>query len=209
MKKILGIIIGGVIICVIAGYYFIIHRPKVAENKKLTLSEYITDVIELKSRNNIIGKILKETAGSVLIRNAEGTMEISVLKKQIANIRKATVDDIKAVQDEIDRAPEAAKKALLFEKEREARLKVYYEERDKREIAAASRGQGQAGSVETVRNAKDRGQVISGMSENDVLEVYGSPDSKERDDKGNAERERWIYTGLKEATVNFYKGKVE
>ncbi len=211
MKKISGIvIIGGLIVALLAGYYLVIYRPKLAEKKKLTSPDYITDVIEMKSGNNMMGKILKEAPGYVLIRNAAGTVEISVPRRQIRNIRKTTADDIKAVEDELAGAPEAARKAILFEKEREARLKEYYEERDKREIAAASKGKGRTGSVDAIRAAKESGKIVKGMTESDVIEVYGTPDSKERDVKGNAEREKWNYcSGIKKATVNFYRGVVE
>lgn len=213
MKKILAIVISGIIICGAAGYYFIIYKPKV-KSDVLTSSGCITDVIELKSGSNIMGKILKETPESILIKNAAGTMEISVLRKQIATVRKATAEDFKAAQDELDNAQKAAKEAARYDREREARLKAYYEERNKSEISAAQRlrSQGQTNVDAAIRNAKSKGQIAKGMTQSDVLEVYGQPDSKKREFQGNATRERWYYTKcgrIKTGTVDFYDGKVE
>jgi len=214
MKKILGIIIVGAIIGAAAGYYFIAYRPKMVENKKLTSSENITDVIEMKSGSSIMGKILKEIPDSILIRNAAGTMEISVPRKQIVTVRKATADDLEAARIELENAEKAAKEAARYDKEREARLKAYYEERNKSEISSAQRlkTQGQSNLSEAIKTAKSKGQVIRGMSQSDVIEVYGQPDSKKSEFQGNASRERWFYTKcarIKTGTIDFYDGKVE
>lgn len=214
MKKIIGIVIIGVIICIIAGYYFMVHTPKIAKDKEVMLSKYITDVIKLKSGNNIMGKIIKETPDAVIIRTADGTMEISTLKKQIASMRKATPEDVKVAQDEIARSSKAAKDAARYEREREARLKDYYEKRNAREIAAASKGSSQSSTVDAIKEAKGKGQIVTGMNENDVLEILGQPDRVERDDrdkaKGSSERMKWVYsTGIKKSDITFYKGRVE
>ncbi len=214
MKKIAGVIIAGVVVCIIAGYYFIIYCPKADKNKELMLSECITDIIKLKSGNVIMGKVIKETSDSVLIRTADGTMEISTLKKQIASMRRATADDVKFARDEMARASKAAREAVRYERERAARLKEYYEKRNAREIAAASTGGSQSGSIDAIKDAKNKGQVVSGMNENDVIEILGQPDNIERDDRnkarGSAERMKWCYsTGVKKCGVTFYKGRVE
>lgn len=211
MKKILSIIIGGAIICAIAGYWFITYGPKISDSKKPRLSERITDVIVLKSGNDIRGKILKETPDSILIRNAAETAEIVVPKIQIASMRKATAGDLKAAKAELDNAEKEAKAASLYDVEREARLKAYYEQRNKME-APASKGSGEPDLEEAIRAAKSRGEITTGMSYNDVIEVLGQPDSKKSEFEGNAVREQWFYKAckrIKKDTVSFYDGKVQ
>jgi len=214
MKKIIGIALAGVILCAAAGYYFIIYKPKIDKSKELLLSKSVIDVIEMKSGNNIRGRILKEGPDSILIRNAEGTVEILVLRTKIANVRKATAEDVKAARAEMDNAEKIAKEASRYDREREVRLKAYYEERNKREVSRAQRykGQGQSGTDGAINDAKSKGQVIAGMSYSDVIEVMGQPDSKKAEFQGNAARERWFYNDcgrIKQSIIDFYNGKVE
>lgn len=149
-------------------------------------------VFELQSGKVIIGRITGEARYSYFITFSDGSKETTVLRRSVQTIRRPTTAEllkvkVVAIENMLQRLV-----ATRGTSDRKRETAVQREERYKREVQAARKtmeersGQPEPVSpeklkqIQRIKEYKEKGMVLAGMTEGDVIEAIGRPNFTKR-----------------------------
>ena len=116
------------------------------------ISDALAETIELKNGREIIGKVIQETEGAVVVSKHEGAIIYSISRDRIKSIRNSTPEEMR-------RQKRKARSERVLDKKKERRnaeeLSNYRLEKYKQEVLAVKRARGEIKIHGVLRNGEE------------------------------------------------------